>query len=295
MARRPRPVYVLPMLRRLLPLFLLATAARADFSPAWFYDPFWGDGKAEFLTYEGTLGRYGAAQPAEVIQIFVQENFAPDADVKADDWNRPGAFPVLKLNQIIHVKTGVYVYQQMHSAFWAQQSGRLFKWSMTSNDSCGNTFKVATRPRSTGSDTWSYSFDTYWEGMVKGTVEVKDAPGGIFYDELPARVRTIDFSQEKGSFEIMLAPSSITSKRGDFSFKKAIVSHQKEGDHFNVEIVHAQGKDVFVVEAKSPFRVREWRGWDGSHLTLKRALKLEYWKYNHPGDDERAAREGAIQ
>ena len=34
--------------------------------------------------------------------------------------------------------------------------------------------------------------------------------------------------------------------------------------------------------------LREWTAADGSHLKLKRNLKVDYWNYNKPGDRERA-------
>lgn len=274
----------------------LASGAAAQFSPAWFNDAWWFDGKAEFLIYEGTQGRYGSQHPAEVIHILVRENFAPEQPVKADDWNRPGAYPVLKLNQILRIPTGLYVYQQMHSSFWTPENARLVKWSLTSNDSCGNTFKVATRPREVGKDAWGYSYETYWEGQMRGTTEVKDAADGVHYDELPARVRSLDFSKESGGFEFPLAPTAITSKRGSLEFKPARISWKRGGEgRFDVEVKHAQGADRFSVDAKPPHLVREWRAWDGSFLTLRHALKCAYWELHNPGDRERALADPALR
>ena len=253
-----------------------ASRAAAQFSSAWFNDAWWFDGKAEFLIYEGTQARYGHQHPAEVIHILVRENFTPEQPVKADDWNRPGAYPVLKLNQILRIQTGLYVYQQMHSSFWTPDNARLMKWSLTSNDSCGNTSKVATRPREAGQDTWSYAYETYWEGQMRGTTEIKDAAGGngVLYDELPARVRSLDFSKESGAFDFPLAPTAITSKRGSFEFKPARISWKRgAAGRFEVEVKHAQGTDRFSVDAKPPYLVREWNAWDGSKLTLRHALK----------------------
>ena len=278
---------------RLAGILLLAATVRADFSPAFFNDGYWFDGKAEFNIYEGNVARYGAPQPAEVMHIFVREDFSPDALVKADQWDRAGTYPVLKLNQILRVRTGLYVYQQMHSAFWTPGNARLIKWSLTSNDSCGNTFKIATRPKAQG-DIWTYRFDTYWEGQVSGEVEVTAPSGGIFYDELPARVRSIDFTKPADSFTVLLAPTGITAKRGDFPFAPAKISYRKDGDAIVVDVDHAKGRDTFLLNAVSPHRVREWRAFDGGVLKLKRSLKVPYWEYNRPGDLERALANPAL-
>ncbi len=277
-------------LASLLSFTALALTARADFSPTWINDAYWADGKAEFLIYEGTEARYGKPQPAEVIHIFVQENFAPEALVKADDWGKAGAYPVLKLNQIIRVQTGLYVYQQMHSNFWKQADGSLAKWSLTSNDSCGNTWKIG-EAKAGG---WTYRFETYWEGMVKGEETVGAREGAIFYDELPARVRSLDFSQTSPT-KVRMAASVIGSKKDQIEFREATFTHRAEGGRIVVEVAHARGKDTFIVDAKFPHLIREWRAFDGGVLTLKHALKVPYWELNQPGDRERALKDPANQ
>lgn len=270
--------------------------AAAPRSPhaAWMADAYWRDGKAEFNVYAGTLTRYGQAQPAEVLHILVREDFAPGALVKADDWRQPGAFPVLKLNQVLRVPTGVYVYQQMHSAFWRIGDGRLLKWSLTSNDSCGNTFKLAERraAEDDGEGCWDYRFFTYWENMAEGRETVR-APAGaaaVFYDELPAWVRGLDFSGGAGSVTVQLAPGVIGSKRDRIRFAPATVHFRSDGPGGSlvVTVEHAGGRDEMTLEAAFPHRLREWRMADGGALTLKRSLKLPYWSFHNPGDRERA-------
>src|SRR6267378_3952098 len=103
------------MLRLQLALLLIATRAFAQFSPALLQNnSYWGDGKAEFNIYDAQIARYGIPRPTEVLHILVREPFDPKQLVKPDDPNRPDAIAVLKLNQILHVPTGLYIYQQMH-------------------------------------------------------------------------------------------------------------------------------------------------------------------------------------
>lgn len=277
-----------------------AAGAAAPSSPhaAWMADAYWRDGKAEFNVYEGTLSRYGQAQPAEVLHILVREDFTPGALVKADDWRQPGAYPVLKLNQVLRVPTGVYVYQQMHSAFWRVGDGRLVKWSLTSNDSCGNTFKLAERREGGGGEgSWDYRFFTYWENMTEGRETAAAPAGGVFYDELPAWVRGLDFSGGAGSVTVQLAPGVIGSKRDQIRFAPATVSFRTDGpaERIVVNVRHAGGEDGFSLDAAFPHRLREWRTADGGALTLKRSLKLPYWNYHNPGDRERAFNDPALR
>ncbi len=265
---------------------LAITTAHAQFSPALLQNNnYWGDGKAEFSIYGADIVRYGEPRPTEVVHILVREPMDPKQFVKPEGQPRADAFPVLKMNQILHVPTGLYVYQQMHSSFWRVDNSQLAKFSLTSNDSCGNTYKEARR----NGDTFTYDYRTYWDGMASGTDNVKPPANGFFYDELPWLVRTIDFSKPTGEFEIQLAGSSINSKKDTFAFAPAKVSFASDNKRFiNVNLKHAGGTDEFVLDRDPPHLMREWKAADGSRLKMKRNLKVDYWNYNKTGDKERA-------
>jgi hypothetical protein len=257
----------------------------AQFSPALLQNNnYWGDGKAEFNIYAAEIVRYGTPRPCEVLHILVREPFDPKQLVKPDDWKRPGIIPVLKLNQILHVPTGLYVYQQMHSSFWQVDNAQLLKFSLTSNDSCGNTYKEARR----AGDKFTYEYRTYWDGMAAGSEEVAPPANGYFYDELPWLVRTIDFGKPSVPFEIQLAGSVINSKKDVFNFQPAKVSFTATERALDVAVEHAAGTDHFTLDRDPPHLLREWKAADGSHLKMKRNLKVDYWNYNKPGDRERA-------
>jgi hypothetical protein len=257
----------------------------AQFTPAFLQNnSYWGDGKAEFDIYDAQIAHYGTPRPCEVLHILVREPFDPKQLVKPDDWQKPGMITVLKLNQILHVPTGIYVYQQMHSNFWLVNDARLAKFSLTSSDSCGNTFKEAKR----SGDQFAYTFHTYWDGMADGNETVALPANAFFYDEMPLRIRTIDFSKPSGEFEIQLAASAINSKKDNFVFKPAKISFSTTEKEIHVDLVHAGGTDHFVLDHDFPYLLREWNAADGSHLKLKRSLKIDYWNYNKPGDRERA-------
>ncbi len=270
--------------RFLLLLVLLVTTASAQFSPALLQnDHYWNDGKAEFSLYGGEITRYGQPHPADVIHILVREPFDPAQAVKPDDWKRDGVVPVLKMNQILHIPTGLYVYQQMHSNFWRIDNAQLAKFSLTSNDSCGNTYKEARRE----GGKFIYEWRTYWDGMARGSEDLTPPANGYFYDELPWLVRTIDFGKPE-PFEIQLAGTVIKSKKDTFQFAPAKVSFQTGDRAIEVAVDHAGGKDLFTLDRDPPHLLREWKAADGSHLKMKRNLKVDYWNYNKPGDRERA-------
>lgn len=264
---------------------LMSGRAFAQFTPALLQNTsYWGDGKAEFNIYDGQIVRYGSRRPCEILHILVREPFDPKQLVKPEGSPRPETIAVLKLNQILHVPTGLYIYQQMHSNFWRIDNSELLKFSLTSNDSCGNTFKEAHR----NGDQLSYEYHTYWDGMAEGKETITLPKDGHFYDELPWLVRTLDFSKPSRQFEIQLAGSIINSKKDSIVFKPAKISFKPTEKTIDVSVEHAGGVDHFILDRDGPNLLREWSAADNSHLKLKRNLKVDYWNYNKPGDRERA-------
>lgn len=273
---------------------LLAAAfpAPAQFAEAWLRnDTYWGDGKAELTIYDAQEVRYGQPRPSEVMHIFVREPFSQKELVKAEPGSRSGTYPVLKLNQILHIPTGLYVYQQMHSAFWRVDTGALIKATLTSNDSCGNTYKEFRRLsgwRGLLTNGFTYEWRTYWEGMSAGSESVAAPENGIFHDELPMRVRTLEFSRPNGELAFQLAPSIIGSKKDLVVFKPATLKWGTPGGGVaRIEVLHDQKVDTFEVGVQPPHLLQSWRKADGGVLRLKHHCKIDYWNYNKPGDKER--------
>src|SRR5258708_29449022 len=139
-------------------------------------DRLWDDGRAEYNVYRAEEMRYGIARATEVVHIVVKEPFNPKLRVKADV---SPSIEVLKMNQVINVPTGAYAYHQMHSSFWDRSTGALLKFSMSSNDSCGNSFKLG----------WlengflRLTYHTYWDGEGDGRLDRPVAADNVFYDE----------------------------------------------------------------------------------------------------------------
>ncbi len=273
-------------------LALGAPAVLAQFNSAFIENAsYWNDGKAEFDIYDGQIVRYGQARQTEILHILVREPFDLKQLVKSDDWQRKGTIQVLKMNQVLQIPTGLYVYQQMHSNFWRADNGRLAKFSLTSSDSCGNTYKEARR----GAEIFRYEWRTYWDGMAGGSEKVTLPPNGFFYDELPLRVRTIDFSKPSGDFEIQLAPTIIDSKKDKLVWKPAQVHFESTERAIYVTVTHDGGIDRFMLDRDFPFLLRTWQAADGSQLRLKRSLKVDYWNYHGLGDRKRALHDRKLE
>ncbi len=259
--------------------------ALAQFSPALLQnDSYWADGKAEFNIYAAEIMRDGAARPCEVLHILVREPFDPKQLVRPEGAPRADSIAVLKLNQILNVPMGLSIQQQMHSSYWRVDNAQLLKFCLTSSDSVGNSYKEARRD----GERFTYEYRTYLDGMASGQ-EIVTPPGkGYFYDELPWLLRTIDFSKPSAEFEIQLAGTMINCRKDNFNFQPAKISFTSTAKTIEVMVQQTAGTDRFTLDRDGPHLLREWKAADGSHLKLKRNLKVDYWNYTKPGDRERA-------
>jgi hypothetical protein len=281
-------------------LALTMPAVASPFSERLLRDEtFWGDGRAEIVVFEATEKRYGVARPTEVRHILVREHFAADEAVKADDWRAPGAYAVIKLNQIITVPTGSYRYDQGHSAFWRADSGALIKFAQTTNDSCGLTYKQG----NFDGTRWRYRAFTYWENMSEVEKTERPPAGALFYDELPFRLRLIDWGTTT-EFTAPLMAGVIGSKADALAWERATfsvanITSEAAGANapsaalWRVTVNHARGRDVFDFDAASPHALRRWERWDGTALQRRQLIRLPYWELNRPGD-ERYLAPGAV-
>ncbi|MFL6537242.1 MAG: hypothetical protein ACJ8JD_03590 [Chthoniobacterales bacterium] len=268
-----------------LVVFFMARSVFAQFTPALIQnDSYWGDGKAEYSIYGAELVREGASRQCEVVHILVREAFDSKQLVKTDDPKRADAFAALKMNQIMTVPVGLLTYQQMHSSFWRSDESKLVKFSLTSSDSYGNTYKEARR----NGEQFAYEYRTYSDGIANGQENIAVPPNGYFYDELPWLVRTIDFTKPSAEFEIQLAGSVINPKKDTLAFQPAKISFTSNERSLEVKVRHAAGQDHFTLDRQFPHLLREWKAADGNHLKMKRNLKVDYWNYTKPGDRERA-------
>ena len=262
--------------------------AAAPFSDRLLRDEaLWGDGKAEIAIFDATEKRYGILRPTEVRHILVRESFAEKERVKADDWRAAGAYPVIKLNQVITVPTGSYRYDQGHSSFWRVDSGELIKFAQTTNDSCGLTYKIGERADAG----WRYRAFTYWEGMSEVDTRAKPPAGALFYDELPFKLRLLDWGKVT-RFTAPLMAGVIGSKAEELAWAPAEFAVERTGADWRVTVNHQKGRDQFVFAGVTPFVMKSWERWDGSALTLRHTLRLPYWELNRPGD-ERYLKTGA--
>ncbi len=251
-------------------------------------ESYWSDGKAEFDIYDAQLMRDGEGRHCEVLHIFSRDRIDAKTFARVEDPKRTDVIRAVRMQQIWTAPIGMSVEQGSLTALWVVEPFSLGQLNFIGTDSFGN---IARRLERQG-DSWNSMAHTYRDGT--SNVAISPPPNAIWYDELPLRVRTIDFTKAPGEFEVSVAPSIIAPVKGD-PFAPAKISWKRAEKSFEVTVRHANGSDRFLLDGDFPFLLREWNMADGSKLKLKRGLKADYWRYNKNGDRERALRNPMLE
>jgi hypothetical protein len=238
--------------------------------------PFWDDGQAEIAVYKAERPHYGQLYPSEITYYLVKEPFNPKEKVKSNTPEGDGVVPAIKLNQVITTPTGTYTYQQMHSAFWSKKAGTLLKASLSHHEACGSSYKEVLR----SGDQFHYLAHTYWQGQSRVERSIALSSTTWWQDELPFQLRRLVADDQPLPEPIFLIPTMIHSKAGATGPKPATL--QRDG--FTVTVTHVGGKDQLTFDPEWPHIMTSWKQADGTRLTLKKHLRLDYWNHHDPDD-----------
>ena len=126
-----------------------------------------------------------------------------------------------------------------------------------------------------------------WNGRRPG--EGDAAAERIFYDELPLRVRTIDFSKPSGDFSIQLAPRHYQLQEGPSGLDTCAGALRIERPRYLTSPCSMRpGPTGSCSTAISLFSFAPGKRLMAADYQLKRSLKIDYWNYHGLGDRKRA-------
>ncbi len=255
---------------------------------------YWGDGKAEFDIYNAQLMRDGQLRPCELLLILTPQLVDPATMTLAADPKQPGALSTIRMGEIATIPRGLFLEQMSVAALWRMDTMSVARLEFAGTDSIGNIAKRIEEKRDANNVSWSFSAQTYRERTEAQAIPAT-AGTAIFYDELPLRVRTIDFRKATGEFDVQIANSISGPAKVAMEFKPAKIAWKLGERSIEVTVRHAGGTDAFVLDRDFPFLLREWRMADGSQLKIKRSLKADYWNYSKNGDREKALNNPMLQ
>lgn len=251
----------------------------------------WNDGKGEVARYAITERRYGSLREGEATLVTVSEPFHRERLVKVEPHQEvDDPMPVMKLNTLITVPTGVYTYRQMASTFLRRRDGRPVKLVIGSQEWCGLTSKqLRFHDGHLHFEMRSYFGD---EGEITGNV-----PAGtslVAADALPLWVRTLDLEQP-GERDIELLPPQLSNQA---TAPKPVPATVRVGKPERIEVpaggfqavpVHVRRRDahdVYWVGVEMPHALLRWDRADGGRYELRWATRAAYWNMNDPGDGD---------
>lgn len=104
------------------------------------FKEYWYSGEAEITSYKLEQARYGEIREGNAVLIFVTEDFLPNTQVKADNFDKENT-SVLKLNATKKFNTGVYPYSIMQSTFYPVANNKhATKISTSVQEWCGQVY-----------------------------------------------------------------------------------------------------------------------------------------------------------
>lgn len=277
-----------------LAALVLTCSASAQFAPAFLQNAsYWRDGKSEIDFYNVDYSHESQHYQAELLMVFTPDFVDPNLFTHLDDPKQNGALPIIRMHEVVTVPRGLLIEQRSIDALWRMDFMSLARLSFVGSDGIGPVVRSVTENRVNNAVAWKYLGNSYRSKSEK-TLSLPNGTA-ILYDELPLRVRTIDFTKPSGSFEIQLAPSLINSKDEELIFRPATVSYKFSERAIDVQVKQGGATDQFTVDRDFPFLVREWKASDGSQFKLKNSIKADIASFTKPGDRERALKDPMLR
>ena len=275
-------------------MMALTESAFGQFTPALLQNrSYWGDGKSEIDFYEAEFRRNNQVHQSDLVVILtpVFVDSLTLAPIAGD--TPPNAVPAIRMHEVTSISRGLTMENRAIDALWRMDTMFLARLCFVGNDEFGNISKSVRETRDQKAVTRTYRSESY-TGAADGQISLGPQLV-VAYDELPLRIRTVDFSKPTGEFTVDVAPT-ITSAEKSFGAAKPSTIRWKAGERaIEVEMVHTGGSDHFTLDASFPFLLRDWRAADGSHWRMKNSIRADPRKYLRNGDRERALKDPMLR
>ncbi|AFL82423.1 hypothetical protein Aeqsu_2984 [Aequorivita sublithincola DSM 14238] len=248
------------------------------------FKAYWFNGTAEITSYNLMQERYGEIREGTAVNIFVSENFLPDAQVKANNTSEKNS-SVLKLNQMKKFNTGIYPYSIMTSTFSPiSNTSHAIKVSNSVQEWCGQVYMQLNNR-----DNFEIESHSYFEGEADQKLSL---PKAWLENELWNLVRINP--EELPTGDVMVIPS----------FEYLRLKH-KETKEYNASAALKQGDSIssytliypdlqrqltLYFHSNFPYEIEKWEEVNASNqndtlrlkttaIRLKR-MRIDYWSKN---------------
>jgi len=111
------------------------------FITGWAMNRYWNDGLVEKSVYRSERIVYGKKRSFEKVHLMNRQRMDATKGVKAEK-NLASRLPVIKFNIYQTIPTEYYDYRYLTTQFYARDNLKLFKMTQSSQEYCGNCFKI---------------------------------------------------------------------------------------------------------------------------------------------------------
>lgn len=248
------------------------------------FKDYWYSGAAEITSYHLLQERYGEIREGTAVNIFVTEDFLPEAQVKANNASAEN-ISVLKLNQMKNFNTGIYPYSIMSSTFSPiAEKGHPLKVTNTVQEWCGQVYMQLNNRKN-----FEIESHSYFEGEADQKLAL---PKTFLENELWNLIRINPEELPTGDVMIIPAFEYLRLRHKEIKEHNAFAS-LKQGDSITVYTLNypdLQRQVVLFFHSTFPYEIEKWEEINAADqndtLRLKttatklKRIKSDYWTKN---------------
>ncbi|KJJ39588.1 hypothetical protein [Aequorivita vladivostokensis] len=248
------------------------------------FKEYWYSGTAEITSYSLMQERYGEIREGTAVNIFVTEDFLPDAQVKANNASEEN-ISVMKLNQMKNFNTGIYPYSIMTSTFSPiATKEHPLKITNSVQEWCGQVYmQLNTR------DDFEIESHSYFQGEADQKLSL---PKTYLENELWNLIRINP--EELPTGDVMIIPSFeyLRLRHKEIKEHNAFAS-LKQGDSITIYTLNypdLQRQLMLFFSSTFPYEIEKWEEVNAADqndtLRLKttatklKRIKSDYWTKN---------------
>ncbi len=169
--------------------------SKDPFIPGTDFKSYWYAGDAEITSYSLDQARYGEMRKGEAVLIFVTEDFLPNEQVKADQYDSKN-IPVLKLNATKNFNTGIYPYSILQSNFYPVADDRhAVKLGASVQEWCGHAYLQMNNRK-----TFNFTVHSYFQGEADEQFKIDAA---VLENEIWNKIRIRPQQLPVGELEVI--------------------------------------------------------------------------------------------
>ncbi|WP_299101016.1 septum formation inhibitor Maf [uncultured Winogradskyella sp.] len=249
------------------------------------FKDYWYNGDAEITSYKLEQARYGELKEGTAVLIFVTEDFLPDEQVKANNYNANNV-PVLKLNMTKNFNNGIYPYSIMQSTFFPVANNQhAIKISTSVQEWCGHVYTQLNNR-----DKFEIMSHSYFQGEADDTFTLEK---NWTENELWAKLRIDPTTLPVG--KIKLIPSIESARLNHDELKVYSATTSLENDSYTINYNELNRTVKISYNSNFPHEILGWtettisgKGPSAKTLTTKatklKTLKTDYWNKKSNAD-----------